>query len=111
MSLSPSQEPHMGLGPFLRREQLTSVRRGRAYYDRLGALVLVMAIVAGCILAWEWLGWERDSVAGAATFGRLTFAMIVVAQVGLAIVLAAGQVAPGIASERDRKSLDALLAT
>jgi hypothetical protein len=111
MSQASSQEPHMAFGPFLRRELTTSVRQGGAYHDRIAALVLVMAIVAGYMVAWRWFGWERASVEGAAVFGWSTFGLIVVAQVCLAITTAARQVAPAIASERDRKSLDAVLAT
>src|SRR5262249_56481299 len=101
----------MGIGPFLRREAITSVRHGGARRDRVAALVLMMVIVTGCLGAWGWFGWDRASVEGAAAFGRVTFGLIVAAQVCLAIGMAARQVAPAIASERDRKSLDALLAT
>src|SRR3954447_19221976 len=98
----------MILGPFLRRELATSARGGGAYHDRAAALVLMMAIVAGSAVAWGWLGWERASVGGAAAFGRWALGLIVVAQLCLAIGTAARRVAPAIASERDRKSLDAL---
>ena len=101
----------MSLGPFLRRELITSVRRGTAFSDRRDAVVLMMAVVAGCVVVWDWWGWDRASVAGAASFALSTFGLIVAAQVVLVLGLVPALVAPAIASERDRKSLDALLAT
>ena len=71
----------------------------------------MMAIVAGSAVAWGWRGWDRASVGGAAAFGLSTFGLIVAAQVCLAITTAVHEVGPAIASERDRKCLDALLAT
>ena len=47
---------------------------------------------------------------GAAWFGHATFGMLVLIQALLAMGVA-GEAAPSIASERDRKSLDSLLAT
>jgi hypothetical protein len=78
--ISLSLDPHMALGPFLRRERITSVRRGSARHDRLGALVLVVAIAAGCVVAWDRLGSERASIAGAAASALA--ALAVVASVG-----------------------------
>jgi ABC-type transport system involved in multi-copper enzyme maturation permease subunit len=101
----------MTLGPLLRRELITSVRRAAAFQDRLGGAVLAAAVVAGCVVAWDWWGWDRASVAGAAAFARATFGLIVAAQAVLTMGLVPGEVAPRIASERDRKSLDALLTT
>ncbi len=103
----------MSLGPlpFLRRELITSVRRGTAFSERRDAVVLMTAVVAGCVLVWDWRGWDRDSVAGAKSFALSTFGLVVAAQVVLALGLVPALVAPAIASERDRKSLDSLLAT
>lgn len=101
----------MSLGPFLRRELITSVRRGTAFSDRRGPLVLTALVVAGCAVAWDWWGWDRASVAGASSFALATFAWIVATQAVLAPGLVPVLVAPAIAAERDRKSLDSLLAT
>src|SRR4051794_10720678 len=100
----------MSLGPFLRRELITSVRRGGAFNDRFIAVVLVTAAIAGCVGFWDWWGWDRASVAGAARFAEVTSRLIVVALTLIAIGESL-RVARSIASERDRKSLDALLAT
>jgi ABC-type transport system involved in multi-copper enzyme maturation permease subunit len=101
----------MALGPILRRELITSVRRAETFQDRLGAAAVAAAVLAGSVVAWAWWGWDRASVAGAAAFARATFGLIVAAQAVLTMGLVPGEVAPRIASERDRKSLDALLAT
>ncbi|GAC1448972.1 MAG: hypothetical protein NVSMB9_32640 [Isosphaeraceae bacterium] len=73
--------------------------------------MLTTAVGAGCVLAWEWWGWDRSSVAGASSFAHSTFAWVVAAQAVLAMGFVPALVAPGIASERDGKSLDSLLAT
>ena len=99
------------LGPFLRRELITSVRRGTAWSDRRSAVVLTTAVITGCVVAWNWRGWDRASVAGAASFALTAFGLSVAAQAVLLLGLVPALVAPAIASERDRKSLDALLAT
>jgi hypothetical protein len=101
----------MFLGPFLRRELITSVRSARVIRDRLIALLLVTGIFAGCVVVWDEWGWDRTSVPGAAWFALVAFGLTAFAQAGIAIGLVVGQVAPAIASERDRKSLDALLTT
>ena len=101
----------MVLGPFLRREMITSVRSARVIRDRLIALLLVTAVVAGCVVVWDEWGWDRTSVREAAWFALVAFGLIAFAQAGIAIGLVVGSVAPAIAAERDRKSLDALLAT
>ena len=98
-------------GPFLKREMVTSVRCARVIRDRLIALLLVAWGVAGCVVVWDEWGWDRTSVREAAWFALVAFGLTAFAQAGIAIGLVVGQVAPAIASERDRKSLDALLTT
>ena len=98
-------------GPFLKREMVTSVRCARVIRDRLIALLLVAGGVAGCVVVWDEWGWDRTSVREAAWFALVAFGLTAFAQAGIAIGLVVGQVAPAIASERDRKSLYALLTT
>src|SRR3954449_3912195 len=98
-------------GPFLKREIVASVRCARVIRDRLIALLLVTGGVAGCVVVWDAWGRDRTSVREAAWFALVAFGLTAFAQAGIAIGLVVGQVAPAIASERDRKSLDALLAT
>src|SRR5262249_13404091 len=101
----------MFLGPFLRREMVTSVRSARVIRDRPIALLLVTGVVAGCVLVWDEWGWDRTSVSGAAWFALVAFGLTAFPQAGIAIGLVVGQVAPAIASERDRGSLDVSLTT
>src|SRR5262249_18414587 len=101
----------MFLGPFLRREMITSVRSARVIRDRLIALLLVTGVVAGCVLVWDEWGWDRTSVSGAAWFALVAYGLTAFAQAGIVIGLIVGQVARAIASERDRKSLASLLTT
>ena len=51
----------MSVGPFLWRELITSVRRGTAFSDRRSAVVLMTAVVAGCVVVWNRWGWDRAS--------------------------------------------------
>src|SRR5206468_4183730 len=99
----------MSLGPFLRREMLTSARRGTASSDRRRSVLLAMFSVAACVVAWDWWGWDRASVAGAASFALAAFGLVVAAEAFLVVGEVPALVAPAIASERDRKSLDSLL--
>ena len=62
-------------------------------------------------MVWDEWGWDRTSVRAAAWFALGAFGLTAFAQAGIAIGLVVGQVAPAIASERDRKSLYALLTT
>jgi ABC-type Na+ efflux pump permease subunit len=101
----------MQLGLFLRRALITLERRGAVFQDRVAGVTVVAAAVAGCVVFWDRLGWDRVSIAGAAWFGISTFGMVVVIRALLTMAIVCGEVAPSIASERDRKSLDSLLAT
>ncbi len=101
----------MSIGPFLRRELATSARSERASKDRRVAVLLASSIVVGCFLLWDKEGWDRSSILGAHWFGLAMFGLMVVGMVFLTLVVVVRQVAEAIASERDRKSLDALLAS
>jgi ABC-type transport system involved in multi-copper enzyme maturation permease subunit len=101
----------MLFGAYLRRERIASTRRGTAFYERSRHLIQMAATVAVCVVVWDWRGWDRSSVAGSASFVRSTFGLIVSVEVGCLLFLVPAFVAPTIAAERDRKSLDALLAT
>ena len=102
--------PHMQLGLFLRRALITFVRRGTLFQDRVAAVIVVVAVVGGCVLFWDRLGWERTTIAGAALFGLSTFGLLAVILASIAMALAGARV-PSIAMERDHKSLESLLAT
>ena len=101
----------MLLGPIFSRELMTSARRTDSFQNRAYTAVLAAAIVGGCAGFWDWKGWDRASVAGASAFGLRAFAAIVAVQAFFVMVIIPSEVAPGVAGERDRRSLDALLAT
>jgi ABC-type transport system involved in multi-copper enzyme maturation permease subunit len=101
----------MPVAPFLTRELTTSLRRGTAFSARRSGVLLVTLVLVGCVAAWDWWGWDRSSVAGAASFALATAGLVVAAAAAFALGLVPAAVAPLIASERDRKSLDSLLAT
>ena len=101
----------MWLGPFLRREWTTSVRGSRAFADRRGALLLTTLVVLGSFLVCDWRGWDRTSIAGGHRFGLATFGLLAFGMMVLALGIVGTQVASAIASERDRKTLDALLSS
>jgi ABC-type transport system involved in multi-copper enzyme maturation permease subunit len=101
----------MLLEPFLKRELITSVRRGEAFSERCGSLVVVALILAVWLLIWDWQGRDRTSGAGAASFALRVCAWTACALALIEFALVPAFVAPGVASERDRKSLDSLLAT
>ena len=101
----------MGIWPFLRREYVVSVRRGDLFRDRLRAAAAVGLAVAAWLIVWDyWLGWDRASVAGAALFAHVAFGLVVAMQTSVAIGLVI-PVSKAVAGERDKKTLDALLAT
>ncbi len=98
--------------PSSKREMVTSaVRSARVIRDRIVALLLVTGVVAGCVFVWDRWGWDRTSVSAAAQFALVAYGLSAFAQAGIAIGFVVGLVGPAIASQRDRKSLDALLTT
>lgn len=101
----------MAVGPFLKRELVVSVRRGAAMSERRAAVILMAVVLGGWGLAWDWNGWDRASVRGASKFARSVFGWAVGVQALLGLGYVMSVVASGIPSERDRKSLDSLLAT
>jgi hypothetical protein len=82
------------LGPYLRREMITSVRFARVHSDRLIALLLLRGSVAGCVVVWDGWSWDRTSVSEAAWFSLVAFGLAVLAQAGIAFGLVVGLVAP-----------------
>jgi hypothetical protein len=99
----------MLLGLFLRREWVTSIRSQRLFSHRRNSAAMMVLIVGVTFLIWDWRGMDRASVSGAARFGNWLFGLVMAAEAMLAFMVAS-TLAPAIAAERDRKSLDALLA-
>ncbi len=103
--------PRLMIGPFLGRELGTSVRGGRAFADRRMGSVLAGSIVLGLVLLWDYQGWDRASPAGSSRFGLAATAAMVGGLILQALGVVVQQSARSIASERDKKTLDALLAS
>jgi len=101
----------MSAGAFLRREWITSVRRGSVFSERCTAAGMTSAAVVVCLMFWDGKGRDRSSVAGSSAFALDAFAWSMITHLLLALGEIPSLVAPGIASERDRKSLDSLLAS
>ena len=101
----------MTIGPFLRRELATSVRGGRAFADRRMGAILAGLILSGLLWLWDYQGWDRASVAGSSRFGLAAAGAMVGGLVLLALGVVVHHSALAIAAERDRKTLDALLAS
>src|SRR4051794_39297707 len=100
----------MTIGPLFRREHVVSIARGDLFRDRLLVAALTGAAVGSCLLVWGWKGYDRESVVGAASFDQAAFGLVVAVQACMSVGLVI-PVSRVIASERDRKTLDALLAT
>ena len=98
-------------GPILRRELIAAQRNTELFSNRATTAAMVAVIVGGCIVVWDWWGWDRTSVSGAEGFGLTAFGLVVVMQLVATAGMIPATIAPGIASERDKKTLDALLAT
>jgi ABC-type transport system involved in multi-copper enzyme maturation permease subunit len=101
----------MSLRPFLKRELAISARSGRASKDREIAVILAGSTVVGCLLLWDKQGWDRESILGAHRFGLAVFGVLVFGMSLTALGCVVQHVSAAIAAERDRKSLDALLAS
>jgi len=101
----------MTVAPFLKRELIVSVRRGGAFADRRVSALLPAVVVVGSVVVWHLLEWDPSAIESAAWFALSTFGCVIASLTFLAIGLVPSLVAPAIASERDRRSLDSLLAT
>ncbi|MDR3621302.1 MAG: hypothetical protein P4L85_18270 [Paludisphaera borealis] len=101
----------MPFGLFLKRELTISTRRGTVFSDRRAAACMAAEVIGGCFAVWYWWDWDRESVAGAASFGFTMFGALVLAELTLVLAVIPMTAAPSIALERDKKSLDSLLAT
>jgi ABC-type transport system involved in multi-copper enzyme maturation permease subunit len=101
----------MLIEPFLRRELVSSARRRQLFQDRFVGTALVTAIVAGGAAYASWNGLNPSSVFGVRLLGQASFGFVVAIAAGLSMVQVPMELSAAIASERDRKSLDSMLAT
>src|SRR4028119_1403245 len=101
----------MALGAFLKREAIVLVRRKTAFSERCTGLATTLVVILGCVVACDWLEYDRTSAAGMHSYSLAAFGLCVALQVMLLSGLVITSASASIASERDRKTLDALLAT
>src|SRR4051812_1836435 len=101
----------MGPGPILWRELLITSRKRGTCVDRSVAAATVLGVIVGCAVVNDWIGMDRTSLAGLTRFSMLTFELVVAILTTMMLGMVPAGVAPGVAGERDRKTLDALLAT
>ena len=88
--------------------------RGEAVGDLRGPVFgpgVVLLVIATAAVGSGLLGWDGGSLAGAREVAGKVFAFVVAVQAMMVMVLVPGAVAPALAGERDRKTLDAVLAS
>lgn len=101
----------MTFGPIFWRERVVSARRVSTYVGRalsVGVLLGAVAAVELCATVYEW---DRASVGGQNLYAIRMFCLLVGVSLLPALIAVPMVIAPGIATERDKKSLDALLIT
>ena len=101
----------MRFGPIVRREWIVSARKPSTSSGRMGsvlALLLVLGAIEACADSFPW---DRTTVAAQNQFALRAFAALVGVLFLPALMAVPALIAPGIATERDKKSLDALLTT
>lgn len=101
----------MPFGPVFQRELLTSSRRKRTFLQRVFTGLSVLAVILLVAVVCDYNGRDRTSLDGVRWFALMTFGLVVGLQVVSMMGTTTSIVAPLIARERDKKSLDALLAT
>ena len=106
----------MFVGPLCYFELVRMARRGRLFALRFAFGLVLLGIVAVNYLGHSrpmrlWSSPEAFSIAEMAQFGQALFASIMAAQAALVLGLTPALVADAIASERQRKTLDHLLAS
>jgi hypothetical protein len=101
----------MWIGPFLKRELITSARRRQLFQDRFTATGLVAAAVGACVVIAVRNEIDPASVFGVRFLAQTTFGVLVALLTGGVIAHTPVVLGAVIARERDRKSLDSLLST
>ena len=102
----------MRFGPIVwPRGLIVSARKPLSYVGEgveAAVLLAVVGMVEACVFAF---GWDRTTVAAQNQFVLWVFAALAGVVAVPALMACPSLVAPGIAAERDKKSLDALLTT
>jgi hypothetical protein len=101
----------MDFWSFLRREALILSRRRGTFAARVTSVALVLLALAVLMFIWDWYQLDRASREGMARFTLTAFVAVVAIQAIVTWGVVPGEVAPTVAGERERKTLDALLAS
>src|SRR4051812_40891208 len=99
----------MLLGPIFRRELDIAAKRRGALRDRCSVPCVVLLVIATAALVSWLLGQDGGSPAGVRDLAGKVFAFVVAVEAAMVMVLVPGTVAPALAGERDRKTLDEVL--
>jgi ABC-type transport system involved in multi-copper enzyme maturation permease subunit len=101
----------MELGPIVRRDLVSMARRPRTYAERFMLGLMFLIVIGVCLVGWDLAGRDRVSIRSQTQFTLMTFGLVVALQLCSSLGTIPGQLAPVIAAERERKTLDALLST
>ncbi|MEA2632498.1 MAG: hypothetical protein QOE66_2717, partial [Chloroflexota bacterium] len=101
----------MAIGPIVRKELIVAARRRQTYVGRASSVVVLLLLVGSIEACAYAFGWDRATIRGQAEFTIRTFGALAGVLMLLALMVSPTEVAPGVATERDKKSLDALLTT
>ncbi len=98
--------------PIVRRELIVTSRRRGVFSSRVIYAALLLSAIGTMELIWVYVGGDRSSSFSAlGLYTKSVFGMLVVVQSLFVLGMMAPQMAPIVARERDRKTLDALLST
>jgi ABC-type Na+ efflux pump permease subunit len=101
----------MLLGPIFRRELDVAAKRWGTFGDRCSVPCVVLLVIATAAVGSGLLGQDGGSIAGVREVAGKVFAFVVAVQALMVMARVPGAVAPALAGERDRKTLDAVLAS
>ncbi len=99
------------LGPIVRRDLILLLRRGSPWTERAAPSVILVLVLIGWVIKWAWEGRDWTSIEGGNQFVWEVFGLMVGVQLAYSALYMISLTAAPIALERDRKTLDALLAT
>jgi ABC-type Na+ efflux pump permease subunit len=97
-------------GPIFTRELRIASKRWATFSERTGGLWILLVVLIAAVVVWRILEWDNQTPWGMRQFTLLVFGMVSIVTGGGLIGVAPAVVAPILAGERDRKSLDAVLA-
>ncbi len=98
-------------GPIIWRETTAGARRWTTWSDRASGVAVPLVCIGIFEALARWVAWERTSVAEQSLFAFAAFGVVAFLSAFTAMLQPTMVVAPSVARERDKKTLDALLTT